>query len=79
MMPKPKPVTKELTLQLFDTLDRLIDRLVNRGYCPHCVTRVLLAHAGLFAAAELEQDDMREVLKYIAELSAKHCPSRVTH
>jgi hypothetical protein len=73
-MQKPKPVPTDLSNKLLDTLDRLIDRWVDRGYCPHCVTRNLLLHAGLFAAHELEQDDMREALKYIAELSAKHCP-----
>jgi hypothetical protein len=71
----PKPVTPELTQKLLDTLDRLIDRWVDRGYCPHCVTRNVLLHAGLFAAHELGQDEMREALAYIAELSAKHCPA----
>jgi hypothetical protein len=76
----PKPVPLELTQKLFDTLDRLIDRWVDRGYCPHCVTRNVLLHAGIFAAYELGQDEMREALAYIAELSAKHCPQRdVTH
>jgi hypothetical protein len=71
----PKPLTPELSQQLLDTLDRLIDRWVDRGYCPHCVTRNLLLHAGLFAAHELEQNEIREALAYIAELSAKHCPA----
>jgi hypothetical protein len=76
-MPKPKPVPAELSNKLLDDLDRLIDRLVDRGgYCPHCVTRVLFFHAGLFAAHELDQDEMREALSYFAELNAKHCPSR---
>lgn len=77
---QPKPLTPELVRQLLDTLDRLLDRWADRGYCPHCLTRALLLHAGLFAAHELEQDEMRDALKYIAELSVKHCPSQgVTH
>jgi hypothetical protein len=66
---QPKPLTPELTQKLLDTLDRLIDRWVDRGYCPHCLTRTLLLHAGIFAAHELGQDEMREALSYIAELN----------
>ena len=75
-MSQPKPLTKESFDQLLGTLERLCDRWVDRGYCPHCLARALLLHAGLIAAHELEQDDMRDALKYIAELSVKHCPSQ---
>jgi hypothetical protein len=79
-MDKPKPITPGLTIKLFKTLDQLIDRWVGRGYCPHCLTRNLLLHAGIFAAHELGQDEMREALSYIAKLSAEHCPTQeVTH
>jgi hypothetical protein len=74
----PKPLTPQLMEQLLATLERLVDRWEGRGYCPHCLVRVLLLHSGLLAAHELGQDEMREALTYIADLSAKHCPSQAT-
>ena len=68
-MMKPKPLTPEHLHQLLATLERLIDRWANRGYCPHCLARVLLLHSGLLAEQELEQDEMREALSYLADLN----------
>jgi hypothetical protein len=71
---QPKEFTKENSRQLLASLERLLEFWVNRDYCPHCVAGTLLLHTGLLAAPALTQNDMRDALKYIAELSAEHCP-----
>ena len=72
----PKLLTRELKLQLFRDLERLLLRWVDRGHCRHCLAGTLLMHAGFIAAHELGQDDMMAALEYIVEESDEHCPSQ---
>ena len=74
-----KPLPPEVVRQMLDQMDAALNEWTERGYCPVCVARTLLGHAGLFAAHELQPDDMRRVLAYIAALSKKHAPPGGVH
>ena len=69
------PVSLEVSRRLLSKLEALFDHYTHSGYCPHCIARDLLMGAGLLAAHELQSDEMRHALRYIAELSAAHRPS----
>lgn len=71
---RPKPVPKDVSRLLLDQMEATLDKLERQGYCPCCIARCLLLHAGLLAAHELEPADMRNALGYIATLSARHAP-----
>jgi hypothetical protein len=71
---QPKELTKENSRQLLASLERLFEFWLNRDYCPHCVARLLLLHSGLLAAPALTENDMQDVLEYIANLNVEHCP-----
>jgi len=72
---QPKPVTKDVADRILNQVDAMLGEWDRRGYCPCCVARTLLMHAGLFAAHELQPDAMREALGYIATLNEKHAPA----
>jgi hypothetical protein len=70
-----RPITLEVSERMFDQMAALADQWVEQGFCPHCVARGLLMHAGVIATVELEPDDMSDALGYIAKQSAKHGPA----
>lgn len=69
------PMSPQTSRRLLNKLESLFDQSARSGYCPHCIARDLLMGAGMLAAHELQADEMRHALRYIAELSTAHCPS----
>jgi hypothetical protein len=69
------PLSPQISKRLLNKLEALFDQYERAGYCPHCIARDLLMGAGMLAAHELQADEMRHALRYVAELSAAHSPS----
>jgi hypothetical protein len=73
-MKQPKPTSQELTRQMLDTLQQLLDGWIADGVCPQCLSRILLLHAGLIAAHGFGKDGLGRAIKQIVE-SGGHSPS----
>ena len=71
---RPKPVSGDVAERILEQMDATLGKWERRGYCPCCVARILLLSSGLLAAPELQSDEMREALGYIAVQSEKHAP-----
>jgi hypothetical protein len=69
-----KSVTQDVSDRILNQVDAILNKWNRRGYCPCCIARHLLMHAGLFAAHEVHPDDMRKALGYIATLNEKYGP-----
>ena len=71
---KPQPVSLDVATRILNGVEATAAKWDRRGYCPCCIARTLLMSAGLLAAHELQPDDMRDALDYIAEQAGKHAP-----
>ena len=69
-----KPVSEDVAGKILDQMEATFGKWDRRGYCPCCIARAMLVHAGLLAAHAIQPEDMQEALGYIARLSEKYAP-----
>ncbi|PSO30120.1 hypothetical protein [Bradyrhizobium sp. MOS002] len=72
---RPLQMSPDAAERMLDRMEAEADKWVALGFCPCCVARTLLLHAGLIAAHELAPGDMRAALGYIAKQSERHAPA----
>jgi hypothetical protein len=71
---RPRSMTEDVSKLLFNQVEALFGKWQRRGYCPCCVARTLLLHAGERAVLELVNEDLHQVLDHLAEASEQHGP-----
>ena len=69
-----KPVSEDVAGKILDQMEATFGKWERRGYCPCCIARAMLMHAGLLAAHAIPPGDMHDALSYVAGLSEKYAP-----